>query len=155
MGLLTTYDDNNKVVMNDKVVTYSQQRIYGEWTYKYGVSELITIYQAWEVHRYCAKSYMYVGMDKTTANRCAQAMVTKYTRPFRISQWNGDGTYAGTFTDIDGGSVCMADIAIQQREGCMYDVVINVREDDARLRTNVTSNPSSLFTTENARDYDD
>ena len=49
----------------------------------------------------------------------------------------------------------MADIAVQQREGCMYDVVINVREDDARLRTNVTANPSSLFTTENARDYDD
>ena len=80
-------------------------------------------------------------------------MITKYTRSFVVSDWNSSGQYAGTFTDISGGSVVMADIAIQQREGHMYDVIVNVREDDTKLRTSAVT-PSSLFTTENARDYD-
>lgn len=36
----------------------------------------------------------------------------------------------------------------------MYDVVVNVREDDAKNRVaNLT--PSTLFTTEEQRDYDE
>lgn len=48
----------------------------------------------------------------------------------------------------------MADISIQQQVGHMYSVVVNVREDDVRLRTFSTT-PSSLFTAENNRDYDE
>lgn len=154
MALLNTWSSTNRVVTNDKVVTYSQQRIYGEWSYQTSISTETTLRSVWEYHRYCSKSYMYVGMDKTTANQCAQAMITKYTRTYEISDWNSSGQTAGTFTDITGGSVCMADISVQQREGCMYDVVINVREDDSKLRTTSVS-PSSLFTVENQRDYDD
>lgn len=36
----------------------------------------------------------------------------------------------------------------------MYDVVVNVREDDAKNRV-ANWTPSSLFTTENKRDYDE
>lgn len=47
----------------------------------------------------------------------------------------------------------MADISVQRREGHMYDVVVSVREDDVKLRT-TSNSPSSLFGSENARDYD-
>lgn len=33
MALLNSYSSANRVVSNDKVVTYSQQRVYGNWTY--------------------------------------------------------------------------------------------------------------------------
>lgn len=152
MGLLTSYGANNRVVFNDKVVTYSRQRIYGQWTYVM-LNVETTRYWVWEYHRYCSKSYMYVGMDLATAQSCAQAMVTKYTRSTKISVWQDSGSAAGTFIDEDGGTVCMADISIQQQEGHMYSVVVNVREDDVKLRTYSTT-PSGLFTTENQRDYD-
>ena len=47
----------------------------------------------------------------------------------------------------------MADICIQQQEGHMYSVIVNVREDDVRLRT-YSTDPASLFSAENQRDYD-
>lgn len=76
-------------------------------------------------------------------------MITKYTRSVKVSEW---GT--GEFSDIDGGTICMADITIQKREGHMYDVVVSVREDDSRNRR-ASWTPSSLFTAENNRDYDE
>lgn len=52
----------------------------------------------------------------------------------------------------------MADISIQQQQGHMYSVIVNVREDDTKLRTDAQaqsiSDPSALFSAENARDYD-
>ena len=96
---------------------------------------------------------MYVGMSLEAANTCAAAMLTKYTRSFKVSEWNEGGSAGGTFTDVNGGSVCMADICVQQREGHMYDVVVSVREDDTRTRI-APVNPESLFTAENQRDYD-
>lgn len=42
----------------------------------------------------------------------------------------------------------MADVCIQQEAGHMYSVIINVREDDVRLRT-ISVTPSTLFTAEN------
>jgi len=92
---------------------------------------------------------MYVGMDLTTANACAAAMITKYTRPFYVSSW----TDSGTWEVVPGGSMLMAEVTVQQRAGCMYDVMINVREDDVRMSKTAVS-PTSLFTSENARDYD-
>ena len=67
MGLLTSYGSNNRVVYNDKVVTYSKQRIYGTWTYRPALNIEQTYYWVWAYHRYCSKSYMYVGMDLATA----------------------------------------------------------------------------------------
>ena len=150
MGLLSTWNDSNKVVISDKVVTYSSQLVFGEWSYNSAPNVITTLYNAWEFHRYCVKTYMYVGMDRTTAGNCATAMVTKYTRDYKYSKWDNTN---GIFVDENAGSMCMADIAIQQREGHMYDVIVSVREDDSRMRTNPTS-PASLFTAENQRDYD-
>ena len=114
-----------------------------------GVS-VITIGSAWEYHRYCQKTYQYVEMTKEAAVECASDMIEKYTRRFVVSEWDGNGA----FVDIDGGTVCMADVSIQKMQGHMYSVVVNVREDDCKLRTNSTT-PSALFTQEDRRDYDD
>lgn len=149
MGLLTTYDANNKIIINDKTVSYSQKRVTGTWTYMPFPWQDVTYSWMWEYHRYCSKSYMYVGMDLTTANACAAAMITKYTRPFYVSSW----TDSGTWEVVPGGSMLMAEVTVQQRAGCMYDVLINVREDDSRMSKTADS-PASLFTIENARDYD-
>ena len=91
MGLLQTYNSDNRVVTNDKVVTYSMRLISGTWTYLTAINVEVTLHSAYEYHRYCTKTYSYVGMDKATANACAQAMITKYTRSFSISEWNSSG----------------------------------------------------------------
>ena len=88
-------------------------------------------------------------MDRGTANACAAAMIAKYTRLFYVSVW----TAAGTWTVEQGGTIPMAEVTVQQRAGCMYDVLVSVREDDVRL-TRDPVDPATLFTAENARDYD-
>ena len=49
---------------------------------------------------------------------------------------------------------CMADVGIQKREGCMYDVCVSVREDDSKMSFFAASDIASLFSSENSRDYD-
>lgn len=154
MGLLTSYGAANRVIDQDLSITYSRQRVYQDYTYVYGIAELITIHSVWEYHRRATKSYRYVGMDRDTANACAAAMVTKYTRATKISDWNGSGEHAGTFSDIDGGAIPMAEVAVVHVAGCMYEVHVTVNEDDVRLRVDVVNNVASLFSTENSRDYD-
>ena len=89
-------------------------------------------------------------MTKEAAEECASDMIEKYTRSFTVSEWDGNGA----FVDISGGTVCMADVSIQKVQGHMYSVVVNVREDDCKLRRNSTT-PSALFTVEDRRDYDE
>lgn len=112
MGLLTTYNKNNRVVTNGKIVTYSKVYTPGQWSYNDTLSSTVTYYQMWECHRYCSKSYMYVGMDLDTATQCAQAAVAYYTRHTRTSFWNYNAPTDGDFTNIRGGDVVMADIGI-------------------------------------------
>ena len=154
MGLLTSWGAANRVIDQDLVKTYSRQRVYQDYTYVYGVAQLITIHSVWEYHRRATKSYRYVGMDRDTANACAEAMVTKYTRTTKVSDWNATGEHAGTFSDIDGGAIPMAEVAVVHVAGCMYEVHITVNEDDVRLSVAIVANPETLYSTENARDYD-
>jgi len=154
MGLLTSYGEANRVIDQDLVKTYSRQRVYQDYTYVYGIAEIITIHSVWEYHRRATKSYRYVGMDRDTANACAAAMVTKYTRATKISDWNATGELAGTFSDVDGGAIPMAEVAVVHVAGCMYEVHVTVNEDDVRLRVDVVNDVASLFATENNRDYD-
>lgn len=152
MALLQTWGANNRVVTNDKVVTYSSSIITGTWV-NVNANVTTTYHQVYEYHRYCTKSYMYVGMDRATAQQCAAAMIQLYTRSYKYSDFQTEGADA-EFIDKPAGTMCMADISIQQRVACMYDVVINVRENDVKLRTYATS-PSYLFSVEDARQYDD
>ena len=61
----------------------------------------------------------------------------------------------GNFEVVIGGIMPMADVAVQQVNGCMYEVIINVREDDSRLtKAAPETDIASLFANENERDYD-
>lgn len=154
MGLLTTYSKSNRVVTNGKVLSYSKQYRPGQWSYNETISTIHTYYQMWECHRYCTKSYMYVGMDLTTAEACAAAAIAYYTRETKSSFWNYNSPSDGDFTTIQSGNVLMADVNIQQVEGHMYNVVINVREEDCRYTRNKDDDPATIFAFENLRKYD-
>ena len=68
-----------------------------------------------------------------------------------MSEWD---EVLGDFYDVNGGTYLMCDIVATKRAGDMYDVHVNFREDDSRMRKEDNLTPSSLFTTENARSYD-
>lgn len=89
--LLQTYGAANRVVTNDKTVSYSMKHISGQWSYMPFPWQEITYNRMWEYHRYCMKTYSYVGMDLATANACAAAMIAKYTRLFYVSVWTDNG----------------------------------------------------------------
>ena len=61
MGLITTYDDRNKVTDRGLAVKYSSEPVIDLSTSYY----LLT--------RYATKTYSYVGMDYHTAKSCASA----------------------------------------------------------------------------------
>lgn len=152
MALLTTWTAANRVITTEKVVTYSRSKIYGSW--KWGDAIVYTLNEAWEYHRFCSKTYSYVGLTKAAAVSCATAMVAYYTRATKVSYFSDSGNTAGSFLVQDGGTVCMADVSPRMTAGGMWQVDISVREDDARIRRESVS-PDSLFTTENAREYDE
>lgn len=112
MGLLTTYDKSNRVVTNGKVLSYSKKMIPGSWTYETSPASTYTYYQAWEFRRWCSKTYMYVGMDLTTATQCAQDAVAYYKRNSQTSFWNYYASTDGSFTPVVTGQIPMADVAI-------------------------------------------
>lgn len=113
MALLNSYGSANRVVTNDKVVTYSKNIAYGSWSWTNGYNQSFSYSWVWEFHRYCTKQYKYVGMDLATAQTCAAAMVTLYTRSFTTSQWGVNGVTDNTFTDEPAGQICMAEVSIQ------------------------------------------
>ena len=82
-------------------------------------------------------------------------MIAEYTRSTIISKWDptGQSMYNAEFVDADGGTVLMADVNVQKTAGHMYEVVVQVREQDIRMRINGSAGLSSLFTTENQRQY--
>lgn len=158
MGLFTTYSADNRRIESETQPTYSKKLITGQWTWLTGLSE-VTETQAWEFHRLKQKTYRYVGMTKSAADTCAADMVAAYTRDEVTSMWDnvsrGDETTEGTgeFHDVSGGSRVMASVTVQHIGGCMYDCVINISEDDTKIRIDGVNNPSVLFAVENQRTY--
>ena len=76
--------------------------------------------------------------------------MTTYTRSCYYSKWDSANA---TFSVADAGSQLMAEITPRQTQGDMWQIDINVREDDSRQSLSVLS-PSSFFTAEDARSYD-
>ena len=142
MGLMNTWNASNRVVEQGKVITYSKKGVKGRsiWWNK-----------GYEYHRYCSLTYRYVGMDYSTAVSCANAMIAKYTRNYTEATWDDDSYI---YHNDNKGTKCMADIGIQKREGCMYEVTVAVREDDSKMNYSGAADVASLFSSENARDYD-
>ena len=149
MGLLESCTATNRVIHTGKTVTYSRVKIFGSWTYAQGVF-IYAKTEAWEYHRYCTLSYSYVGLTKAAAISAAATLATTYTRVTYYSDWDGANV---TFAEKSGGAILMAEISPRQTQGDMWQVDVNVREDDSRRSlSNLT--PSSFFTAEDARSYD-
>lgn len=140
MGLLTEYNDTNKVTNTALNIKYSVEE--ASFT---AVSSTTRYYRC---TRYAQKQYMYVGMDYATALSCQNEKISQYTRSY--SRITGEsGPYPETFLG------CTSDIVAQHQDGGMWSVVIGVNETDEKPSATVPSNVASLFSAENQRDYDE
>ena len=135
------------------VVTYSKSLINGNWSY---TSANVSGYYdyMWEIHRRARMSFRYVGMTKDAAEHCKDAMIAAYTRTSKTSIWDYS-SMGGAWHDNSAGEMPMAEIAISHNEDGSYDVVVNVNEDDTRMRkTDSSTNYASLFYAERSRTYE-
>ena len=137
MGLWTTYGDMNKVTSRGLAVRYSVQPAA----------------IGYEVTRYATKSYAFVGMDRATAKSCASAKRSQYTREYsRVKTKSGtSGSTVAEVTVVE----CPCDIAETPQGGGMWQVQISVNETDAKPSAEIPSDPASLFTAANGRNYDE
>ena len=153
MGLLTTYGAHNRVEEQSLNVRYSKIRISGMWSWE-SISLSGSYTYMWECHRYATKSFRYVGMNKATANACAAELKTALTRSIRVSLWNGD-VNGGSWSRENGGTNLMSDVTVNHVAGNMYEVQVNVNEDDVMLaKIDDNPDPSAQFSAEDARQYD-
>ncbi|MBR4614886.1 MAG: hypothetical protein IKO55_04715 [Kiritimatiellae bacterium] len=159
MALINSWTANgsNLVIDSALVVSYSAGYVSGYW--EQGSSMGITV-ASWdhmyELRRRARQSFRYVGMTKTAADACKDAMVTKYTRSFSDSgtwdSFNGTWTYPSV---LQRGNVLMAEISMQHNEDGSYDVVVNVNEDDSRMSVYSSSiTMATLFSDERTRQYE-
>ena len=153
MALLTSYGATNRVVDSALVVTYSNSLISGMWSWL-----SFNMWGTWdrmrEIHRRARKSYRYVGMTESAAQQCKAAMIAKYTRDFWTSIWDGNSA-GGSWTEVEGGSMPMADVAMSHNEDGSYDVIVNVNEDDSRMcLANSGFTYTSMGRRARRRDYD-
>lgn len=147
--------------LETKQVKYTKKRVDRPYTWSEGFSGgasvgviTHTVYQVYEYHRYCTKRYKYVGMNQTMAENKLKSLINTYNRTVYISQWNDSGANAGEFTDITAGNKLQASIYAQRVAGCLYEVIVEINEDDTKFDTHGYVSPESLFSKENARGYD-
>ena len=155
MALIATFTRNgsNLVIDSGLVVTYSKSLVSGTWSWESGNMEGEYNYMM-EYHRRARMSFRYVGMTKSAAESCKAAMITAYTRSFCASIWDGT-TLNGSWSDSSAGSMPMAEVAMSHNEDGSYDVVVNVNEDDSRMRkTSSSASYSTLFSSERSRTYE-
>lgn len=132
-NLKHVYDNSNKVTDTGLSVSY-RQTFNGQY---------------WEVTRMAKKQYQFIGMDKDTAYECAAAKRTQYTRAFsRIDTSSGAPQRVYAYE-------CPSDIAPQHRDGDVWSVSISVNEQDVVASQTRVTDPASLFTEANARNYDE
>ena len=157
MALLTSATATNCVVDQALSVTYSKMRIPGSWSYPGAPGSTITFDHAWEYTRRATLAKRFVGMTKSAAEAAAASFRSSYTRDVKVSIYDGETTditgAAERFSDQDGGTILMTDIAVVHDEGDAYTVVVQVNETDIKMRRKSVS-ASGLFTTENNRNYD-
>lgn len=153
MGLLSTATAANRVTERALTVTYSKPRISGAWSWA-DANVVNTRTQAYEYHRYASCSYRYVGLDFASALDCADDIRAAYTRAFKASEWHGSGEHAGTFQPLDMGTRLQGSVEVVRDRGHLYDVVVQIDEDDVRLSLDPNESFAVLFADENARRYD-
>lgn len=159
-GFFGNHTTANKIVENDLLVTYSRKAIAGNWrgttVVVSGAADIYT--QAMEYHRRATQRFRYVNMTQEAAKTCAKAMVESFTRNIKGSLWNAttaDAIGLGTFKDESAGEILMADIVSKSNDDGSWDVLVNVNEDDVRLRkVGQSTTVTILFASERIREYD-
>lgn len=143
------------VLESDKKVSYAVRRITGNWKFTQGVGIEGTVTRAWAYSRYATGSLRYIGLTRSAANTLAATLRSTYTRSCKISIFD-DVTIGLSehFTDIDGGDIPMASVEVRSAGGDAYDVILQLNEQDERIRENRVS-ATSLFSAENNRTYPD
>ena len=137
-NLKSVYDNTNKVTSTGLSVTYKQH-----WNGTF-----------WEVTRYAKKSYSFIGMDEETAYECAAAKRSQYTRAFARLDTSTPSANPPLPTIVYAYE-CPSDIAPQHKDGGIWNVQIQVNEEDVRASLEALEDPSTLFSAENARNYDE
>ena len=132
-NLKHVYDNSNKVTDVGLSVTY-RQNFNGQY---------------WEITRMAKKQYQFIGMDKATAYECAAAKRTQYTRAFARIDTTNDSPASVSVVE------CPSDIAPQHRDGDVWSVSISVNEQDIVASQTRVTDPATLFTDANARNYDE
>lgn len=153
MSLLTSHSSANRIVDSGLVVTYSKALVSGNWSYTSANVSGWYNYMM-EYHRRARMSLRYVGMTEAAAKDCKDAMMSAFTRSFKSSIWDGT-TMGGSWSDSSAGEVPMADVAMVHNDDGSYDVVVNVNEDDTRMRkVGESASYATLFSSERSRSYD-
>ena len=158
MGLLTSYSSANLVVDTQLTVAYAKRRIFGEWVYANSAITNATSVDAVCFTRTATASFRYIGMDEATARACAADMLRDYTRSTVASRfesgWDEHGTLTDRWVDQTANTVLMADVACVHTAGSMWEVVVNVREYDEKMREwrhNGSWSCEAMFTSENTQ----
>lgn len=121
---------------------------------RYIVDEGITVtngeqtYIRWKARRFATKRYRFVGMDETTARRCAAAKVAQYTRKKVLQSGSNNGLTGTAFQQM-----LQADIRAVHDSGRMWHVEIQINETDEAIKELLVNEedptPSMLFVDSN------
>lgn len=154
MALLSTASAANRVIERALCVTYSKPAVKGTWTWTNNANVVSWVNVAYECHRYASCRYRYVGMDYASAKAAADAIRESYTRAFWTSEWQNSGTYTGTFRDLEMGTKLQGSVEVVRREGHLYDVEVEIAEDDVKMSRDPNASLATLFANENLRTYE-
>lgn len=154
MALLATASAANRVIERALCVTYSRPAVKGSWSWTNNANVVTTESVAYECHRYASCRYRYVGMDYASAKAAADTIRSNYTRAFWTSEWNGSGANTGTFTKLSMGTKLQGTVEVVRREGHLYDIEVEIAEDDVKMSLSPSASLASLFSSENARTYE-
>lgn len=142
-------------------VTYSKKLVNRSYSYtsSFGNAGSIgtitkTINFVYEYHRYATRSYKYVGMSEEMAKNKLKSLIDTYNRQYWASWWNSSGANVGKFTDFVLGKKLQANIYAQRTKGCLYEVIVNINEDDTKFDVDGKTAPENLFKEENKRSYE-
>ena len=153
MGLLTTATSDNRIVDQALTVTYSKRHLDGYWSASTGLT--VNFWNtAFEYHRYATIQYRYVGMDYNSAIQAANNIRNQYTRNYWISDWQVSGRYAGTFRDLYCGKKIQGSVEVVKTVGHIYEIQVNINEDDTRMSLTGLEYFNVMFQNENLRHYD-
>lgn len=126
---------SNKVIKTDLSVTYEVDR-EDSW---------------YVVTRHATKSYSIVDLDAESAAVIANQRVAIYTRPYSVLVSSG----GGTMPSVRSLTNCLAKVFPRHDTGPVWRVDVDLDETDVKVSATEPADPATLFTAENARDYDE